>query len=132
MSLPAALDARREPMNRERPGAVATQATASMREDPGENCRTCGACCAFSREWPRFTLEADADIDRIPAAFVNETSSGMRCNGDRCSALVGDVGISTSCAVYGQRPEVCRACEPGDDACRIARRHFGIDAGGDR
>lgn len=118
-------------MNREHPANLAGAATPSGREHPREDCRTCGACCAFSRDWPRFTLETDADIERIPAAFVNEASSGMRCNGDRCSALIGDVGISTTCAVYGQRPEVCRACEPGDDACRIARRHFGIDAGRD-
>jgi Fe-S-cluster containining protein len=118
-------------MNRKHPANLAGAATPSGREHPREDCRTCGACCAFSRDWPRFTLETDADIERIPAAFVDATSSGMRCNGDRCSALIGDVGISTTCAVYGQRPEVCRACEPGDDACRIARRHFGIDTGRD-
>ena len=43
---------------------------------------------------------------------------------DRCAALVGDVGIATSCAVYAVRPDVCRACVPGDDACAMARRRF--------
>ncbi len=90
-------------------------------------CRTCGACCSFSREWPRFTLETDAEIDLIPPEFVDESLSGMRCNGDRCSALIGKVGFSTSCGVYSLRPDVCRACEPGDDACKMARRHFRID-----
>jgi len=50
----------------------------------------------------------------------------MRCEGDRCAALVGDVGIATSCAIYTVRPDVCRACVPGDDACEMARRRFGL------
>ncbi len=72
-------------------------------------------------------METDADLQRIPEAYVDASGSGMRCNGDRCSALVGDVGVATGCSVYGVRPDVCRACEPGDDACLIARRHFGLD-----
>jgi len=91
------------------------------------DCRLCGACCSFSREWPRFTLEEDAYLDSIPPEFVNETESGMRCVGDRCSALIGEVGRSTSCGIYSQRPDVCRACQPGDDACRMAREHHQID-----
>ena len=93
------------------------------------DCRACGACCSFSRDWPRFTLEDDADLDLIPEELVNETLSGMRCDGDRCSALMGEAGLSTSCSIYNQRPHVCRACEPGDEACRIARRRFHLDVG---
>jgi hypothetical protein len=89
-------------------------------------CRACGACCAFSRQWPRFGLEADADLDRIPRAFVDDERGRMRCNGDRCSALEGTVGVATSCAVYAVRPDVCRACIPGDDACRMARRRYNL------
>lgn len=89
-------------------------------------CQSCGACCAFSRRWPRFTLESDADLDRIPARFVAEDRSGMRCEGNRCSALRGEIGVATSCAIYADRPEVCRACLPGDDACRMARLRHGL------
>lgn len=90
-------------------------------------CQSCGACCAFSQAWPRFTTEDDADLDRIPREFVAGDRAGMRCNADdRCSALLGDVGVWTSCAVYDVRPDVCRACEPGDDACRMARQRFGL------
>ena len=39
----------------------------------------------------------------------------MRCSGNRCVALVGEVGISTACAIYAVRPHVCRPCLPGDD-----------------
>jgi Fe-S-cluster containining protein len=99
---------------------------ATMRDDGSAICRTCGACCSFSAEWPRFSLEDDAALDLIPRAFVEDAQGRMRCTGDRCTALLGDVGISTSCAVYAVRPEVCRACLPGDDACQMARRHFGL------
>jgi hypothetical protein len=90
------------------------------------DCRACGACCSFSPEWPRFSLESDADLNRIPRAFVDDHLGRMRCSGDRCAALVGEVGVSTACAVYHLRPEVCRACEPGDGACTMARRRFGL------
>jgi Fe-S-cluster containining protein len=89
-------------------------------------CQACGACCAYSAEWPRFSLESDEALDRIPPAFVDDGQGRMKCSGDRCSALVGDVGVATSCAVYAVRPEVCRACVPGDDACRMARDRFNI------
>ncbi|MFA5901174.1 MAG: YkgJ family cysteine cluster protein [Hyphomicrobium sp.] len=89
-------------------------------------CNTCGACCAYSAEWPRFTLENDDDIARLPSALVCTSMTGMRCVGTRCSALRGEVGVATSCSVYPLRPQVCRECQPGDDACDIARRHYGL------
>jgi Fe-S-cluster containining protein len=102
---------------------------AETQDDEAAVCRTCGACCSFSSEWPRFSLESDADLDRIPRAFVDDGQGHMRCNGDRCTALLGDVGVSTSCAVYAVRPEVCRVCMPGDDACQMARRRFNLRLG---
>jgi len=90
-------------------------------------CRSCGACCAYSRDWPRFTLEEDSQIDLVPRMLVSSDGGGIRCVGDRCSALCGEVGHETSCAIYDIRPLVCRDCEPGDGACRTARRHFGLD-----
>jgi Fe-S-cluster containining protein len=89
-------------------------------------CRTCGACCSFARDWPRFSTEDDADLARIPSTLIAADLAGMRCEGNRCSALVGKVGVATSCVVYDVRPVVCRACEPGDDACGMARRRFGL------
>lgn len=89
-------------------------------------CQTCGACCAYSAEWPRATLESEEELARIPARFFDLKSGRMRCTGERCSALVGTVGEATACAIYAQRPLVCRDCEPGDEACAIARSHFGL------
>lgn len=90
------------------------------------NCRSCGACCATSREWPRFSLETDAALARIPAALVASGGNAMRCAGDRCGALVGEVGVAATCAIHPIRPIVCRDCEPGDQACLTAREHFGL------
>jgi uncharacterized protein len=98
-------------------------ATASASSSP---CNTCGACCAYSAAWPRFTLEDDAAIARLPQELVDDGMRGMRCAGARCSALAGEVGVATSCTVYADRPDVCRECQPGDDACAMARRRYGL------
>jgi Fe-S-cluster containining protein len=89
-------------------------------------CQSCGACCAYSANWPRFSVEDDAALDAIPAELVNERQSGMRCDVNRCAALTGTVGEFTACAIYSVRPEVCRECQPGDPECALARRKFGM------
>lgn len=101
-------------------------AMAAPSNRPTTPCQSCGACCAFSRHWPRFTLESEADLARIPDELVSRDRSGMRWAGDRCAALCGEVGVATSCAIYADRPDVCRACEPGDEACEMARARFGL------
>ena len=73
---------------------ASTWRTATHR-DAESPCQACGACCAYSWNWPRFTTEDDAALDLIPAKFVNERLSGMRCDGDRCSALSGQIGVAT-------------------------------------
>jgi hypothetical protein len=77
--------------------------------EAADACRACGACCAYSAEWPRFSLETDAQLDRIPRAFVDDERGRMRCESNRCAALVGKVGVATSCAVYSARPEVLQS-----------------------
>jgi Fe-S-cluster containining protein len=89
-------------------------------------CQACGACCAYSANWPRFTTEDDSALDLIPAALVNDGLSGMRCEGDRCEALGGRIGIATACTIYALRPEVCRTCMPGDAECVMARKRHGL------
>src|SRR5262249_12849795 len=54
----------------------------------------------YSAEWPRFSLEIDADLARIPRALVDDERGRMRCEGNRCAALSGEVGVATLCAVY--------------------------------
>src|SRR3979409_1156541 len=91
-------------------------------------CKACGACCSYSSNWPRFTTEDDAALDLIPSDYIHERLSGMRCDGERCSALTGKIGVATSCGIYAVRPEVCRTCMPGDAECTMARRRFGLPA----
>ncbi|MBR1217596.1 YkgJ family cysteine cluster protein [Bradyrhizobium sp. U87765 SZCCT0131] len=94
--------------------------------DTPSPCQSCGACCAYSANWPRFTIEEDEALDLIPAHLVNDRQSGMRCEGERCCALAGKIGEATACTIYAVRPEVCRTCEPGDPECRMARRRYGL------
>jgi Fe-S-cluster containining protein len=94
--------------------------------DASAMCQSCGACCAFSKEWPRFSLESDADLARIPAELIDDGQGRMRCDGDRCAALTGEIGRATCCSIYAVRPQVCRDCLPGDDACRMARTRAGL------
>ncbi|WP_029013710.1 YkgJ family cysteine cluster protein [Niveispirillum irakense] len=102
--------------------------TGANREGEGAafSCQDCGACCAFSAEWPRFTLEDDAEIGLIPAELISASGAGMRCEGDRCAALKGVVGEHVSCGIYAVRPLVCRDCEAGDEACLMARARYGL------
>ena len=89
-------------------------------------CRSCGACCAYSATWPRFSTETDAELDRIPTTLVAANQSGMRCIGARCAALDGNVGVAASCTIYEIRPVVCRTCVIGDDECQTARAAYGL------
>lgn len=94
--------------------------------EPVFDCQSCGACCSYSAEWPRFSMEDDAQLDRIPEKFVAADLSGMRCEGVRCTALTGEVGKHTACGIYEIRPDVCRACMPGGDDCLMARKAHGM------
>src|SRR5262245_65778295 len=42
-------------------------------------CNSCGACCSYSRDWPRFTMENEDDLSRIPRELVDDSLNGMRC-----------------------------------------------------
>jgi Fe-S-cluster containining protein len=95
-------------------------------DDFARICQSCGACCAYSANWPRFSTEEDAALDLIPPNLVNAAQSGMRCDGDRCAALAGKIGVATSCTIYDVRPEVCRSCVPGDAECDMARKRHGL------
>jgi uncharacterized protein len=98
----------------------------NLATDLSELCQSCGACCGYSANWPRFSIESDEELALIPEQLVNARLSGMRCEGDRCAALQGEIGDATACGIYAVRPEVCRTCMPGDAECATARRKFGL------
>ena len=96
-------------------------------ERPPYDCQACGACCAYSAEWPRFSTEEDAELDLIPEALVAADLSGMKFENGRCAALTGEPGKHTACGIYAIRPVVCRECMPGDPECHIARAERGFE-----
>jgi Fe-S-cluster containining protein len=100
----------------------------NLATDLSRLCQSCGACCGYSANWPRFSIESDEELALIPEQLVNARLSGMRCEGDRCAALQGEIGDATACGIYAVRPEVCRTCMPGDAECATARRKFGLPA----
>ena len=85
-------------------------------------CVSCGACCAFSYDWPEFG--DDDDLDGIPENMCDCDTGRMKCEGDRCVALVGEIGGSVRCAVYEARPGVCRTFAPATPECSTVRCHF--------
>lgn len=91
-------------------------------------CQTCGACCACDPEWPRFSTEPDEQLDRIPTTLVDDSLGRMRWTGERCAALTGMIGEHVACMIYDIRPDVCRACQPGDEECNLARARRGMPA----
>ena len=51
----------------------------------------------------------------------------MRCFGNRCSALEGEVGSRVSCSVYETRPLVCREFQLGTEDYLMVRRRYDIE-----
>lgn len=94
-------------------------------DDTVPDCETCGACCAYSWEWPAFIGERDGED--VPE-YLTENGR-MRCDGDRCAALMGAIGVETHCRVYDVRPLVCREFAAGSQACHTVRAHFGLEDG---
>lgn len=93
---------------------------------PDIDCQACGACCAYSAEWPRFTLENDSELAYLPPELIRADLGGMACSGDRCLALSGSIGRHTVCTIHPIRPDVCRVCMPGDPECLTARAFHGL------
>jgi Fe-S-cluster containining protein len=86
------------------------------------DCLSCGACCAYSDSWPTFI--GDRDGEGIPDELIDSEHGRMLCHGNRCSALVGEIGSRTQCSIYANRPLVCREFQPWSDDCKMVRRRF--------
>jgi Fe-S-cluster containining protein len=52
--------------------------------DESFDCQSCGACCAYSADWPRFSLETDEELDLIPAEYVSADLGGKSCEDYSC------------------------------------------------
>lgn len=100
---------------------------------PGEpaaptECTACGVCC-FST-LPQYARVFGVDWDRMDDRARSFTEFiGNRCfmrmEDGRCSALLVDPAPSFLCAIYEQRPDVCRSLERGSGTCRGERHEKG-------
>ena len=88
------------------------------------DCKSCGACCAYSESWP--VLIGDGDGAGIAEELIDFEQVRMRSYGNRCAALVGEIGIRAHCSVYANRPLVCCEFQSGSDDCIMVRRSFAL------
>ena len=104
----------------------------------GENydCTACGACCFGKRDYVQVFAD---DVARLgpartaqfvaPAAGESPASVGrpsepqrfMKMTHGHCTALRTEVPNRFLCAVYEDRPMLCRALVPGSAPCLEAR-----------
>lgn len=106
------------------------------------DCTTCGACCFGGRDYvqvfphdaahlgperlARYVAEA---VDEIPASVrrAAEPQRFMRMVDGHCCALRVEVPGRFTCAIYEERPVLCRALTPGSSSCLEARARRGLD-----
>ena len=88
------------------------------------DCRTCGACCAFSADWPVLTTPRDHGPEGPGPEWTDD--GHVRWAGDRCAGLAGTVGVDVTCTLYARRPQPCRDCQAGSVPCEVARRAHGL------
>lgn len=105
-----------------------------------EDCRGCGACCVSLTDSDVYADVTPKDEERLGKKFVrlNVVDGAIKTRWLRqrsgpfkgveacsCVALRGSLFHKVYCAVYANRPTVCRkAVNPGDRTCRQARRLF--------
>ncbi len=69
-------------------------------------------------------------VGEIPASVgrPSEPQRFMKMTQGHCGALRTAVPNQFLCAVYEERPTLCRALEPGSDCCREARARRGVQS----
>ena len=105
------------------------------------DCTTCGACCYGKRDYVQVfphdaaRLGAARTAELVaPAVGEIEASVGrasepkrfMKMTHGHCIALRTDVPNQFLCTVYEDRPELCRALEPGSAPCLDARARMKV------
>lgn len=92
-------------------------------------CLSCGACCAAFRV--SFYWAEAPELDPAVTEQLTPHLSCMRGSNSkapRCVALQGEIGVSTACSVYADRPPPCREVQVGDEKCQRARARHGLSA----
>jgi uncharacterized protein len=106
---------------------------------PGKNsCLSCGACCAHYRVSFYWAEANDVTLGGVPVELTEKLScvrlvmKGTNQPNPRCSALIGELGRRVYCAIYPNRPQVCRnlyaswSAGRADEKCNKARMAFGL------
>jgi Fe-S-cluster containining protein len=112
------------------------------------DCQRCGACCCNTTRNRLLGTSEYVEITRKDRLFKEdrellkkvavENDDGlwhmrlvdtMEPGEQRCVALAGTLGEAVRCTIYPLRPSGCRTVESGDEACRAARRQFGLPLG---
>ena len=111
--------------------------------DPDDyDCTKCGACCVSDFDAPDYVHLLPKELDRLSQAERNryiytdrtygKPQTSMKTAYDkagncRCKALEGDLSKEVKCAIYEDRPDVCRNFQPETDVCDYARQlAFGL------
>ena len=100
-------------------------------------CLVCGACCATFRVsfyWGELAGAGGTVPDDLaePLSPPYAAMAGTNQATPRCVALRGDVGVTSTCAVYDLRPTPCRELQASwehgapDDKCDRARARHGL------
>lgn len=104
---------------------------------PSQACRSCGACCTVQDRGVVAWVSGDEAerLRQLGRHLVRRENLG-RALGEadglatddrgRCLSLRGAVGIRVRCAVYDDRPEVCRRFQPGGVGCEGYRMDAGL------
>lgn len=117
-------------------------------EDKDFDCQKCGACCGYFHESDLAecgsalaAVAINPNKNNIPKKYIQigpkveicdsiqdaengisyETSLFVRPNGLKCSALQGEIGKTTRCKIYENRPSICKNFETGSEKCLAAR-----------
>jgi len=107
------------------------------------DCTACGACCLGRRDYVQVFADDVArlgtartaefvapPVGEIPASVgrQSEPRRFMKMTHGRCVALRTVESNRFLCAIYEDRPLLCRALEPGSAPCLEARARRGLDA----
>ena len=72
--------------------------------DAESPCQACGACCSYSQNWPRFTIEDDAQLDLIPEQGIVTREQFQRPAPQPVDPRVSDVPDGDSIVIkHGHR-----------------------------
>lgn len=104
------------------------------------DCQTCGACCVSNYDYGYHAGIEPDDYERLSSYykrhnvidalfFDKKLATKVRSDGTVvCVAFRGKIGKKCSCAIYPNRPSICREFSPGNMYCREARKQEKIES----